>query len=144
ERSLLDESADGAEKYRFLWLPTFHHPIYVRIENGHGGIRLSTKELDGAGGYEPGKVIRSRDITLDPKVWCEFLRRLDGASYWQLAKDNNELGDDGSQWVLEGVKDGRYHIVDRWTPREGEYREACIYLLRLSGLDVDALKGDLY
>ncbi len=44
---------------------------------------------------------------------------------------------DGSQWVLEGVRDGRYHVVDRWSPESGLYRETCLILLRFSEIGVD-------
>jgi len=45
---------------------------------------------------------------------------------------------DGDEWVLEGVRDGRYHVVARVSPRNGTYREACLYLLSLSKIEVDA------
>jgi len=31
------------------------------------------------------------------------------------------LGLDGVQWIIEGVKNGNYHIVDHWAPRAGKY-----------------------
>ncbi|HRH41771.1 MAG TPA: hypothetical protein PKY82_09020 [Pyrinomonadaceae bacterium] len=144
ETSLLDVS-DNTEVYRFLWLRSFHHPIFVRIERNGNSIQLFSKELDGGGGYEPGKVLRQEHKILDEQQWCGFLNLLGKSNYWQMPVENNEvLGNDGSQWILEGVKDGRYHVVDRWTPKNGEYREACIYLLKLSGVDVDRLKEELY
>jgi hypothetical protein len=45
-------------------------------------------------------------------------------------------GFDGAQWILEGVKDQKYHVVDRWTPRDGAFREACLYLLKLSQIGI--------
>ena len=61
-----------------------------------------------------------------------------------MPTDFGDMGRDGSQWVLEGVRDNRYHIVDRWSPENSEYREACTYLLKLSGMDEDRLKRELY
>lgn len=144
EKSLLDISDENAEVYRFLWLRTFHHPIFVRVERKQNEVRLFTKELDGAGGYEPGKVFRSDNRKLTENEWCAFLRLVDKANYWNLPTKNEVLGNDGAEWILEGVKENRYHVVDRWTPEKGEYRQVCIYLLRLSGLDVDKLGSDLY
>lgn len=143
EESLLD-AADEAEIYRFLWLRTFHHPVFVKVVRHRNEIKLFTKELDGAGGYEPGKVLRSDEITLKHEDFCRFLNLLEKADYWNLGAENNDSGVDGSQWILEGVKKGRYHLVDRWTPETGKYREACLFLLKLSGVDTDRLKGDLY
>lgn len=146
EKSLLDVSDNNKEVYRFLWLRSFHHPIFVRIERTSNSIQLFSKELDGAGGYEPGKVFRKVSKTLDVAQWNEFLGLLEESEYWQMPTEENRelLVADGSQWILEGVKDNRYHIVDRWTPKYGEYREACIFLLKLSGIDTDGLKDDLY
>ena len=36
---------------------------------------------------------------------------------------------------MEGVEAGRYHVVERWTPEPGAYRELCRGMLDLSGLD---------
>ena len=143
EKSLLAAN-QTAETYRFLWLRTFHHPIFVRIERRDDEINLFTKELDGAGGYEPGKVLRSNKLSIKPEDFCKFLKLLEEANYWNLPIDNDDMGNDGAQWVLEGVRNGRYHAVDRWTPQTGEFREACLFLLKLSGVDTDRLKDDLY
>lgn len=144
EKSLLDISDAETETYRFLWLRTFDHPIFVRITRNQNEVKLFTTELDGAGGYEPGKVLRSNEITLEQEDFYNFLNLLENADYWNLPADNKEDGNDGAEWILEGVKNGRYHFVERWSPRTGEYREACLHLLKLSGVDLDRLKDDLY
>lgn len=145
EKSLLDNSGESTETYRFLWLRSFHHPIFVRVERyNRYNIKIFTKELDGAGGYQPGKPFRSGEFEIYENEWNEFLALLDKADFWKMSSENEDLGPDGAQWILEGVKESRYHVVDRWSPRKGEYREACIYLLKLSGVDVDKLKDDLY
>jgi hypothetical protein len=144
EKSLLETSA-GQEVYRFLWLRTFHHPVFVRVERRQNEIKLFTKELNGAGGYDPGKIMREGSRNLDQTEWCEFLKLLRQADYWNLPTDAGENnGNDGSQWILEGVRENRYHVVDHWTPTKGEYREAGLYLLRLAGVEIDKLGDELY
>ena len=145
EKSLLDDSIEAKEVYRFLWLRSFHHPVFVRVERyGRYKTEIFTKELNGAGGYEPGKSWRSGKFSISEEEWEEFSRLLEKADYWKMSSENEDFGNDGAQWILEGVKDLRYHVVDRWSPREGAYREACVYLLKISGVDVDKLKDDLY
>lgn len=144
EKSLLTVPGESAEIYRFLWLRTFHHPIFVRIERRRNDIRLFTKELGGAGGYEPGKILRSSDYFIREEDFRSFLDLLEKADYWNLPTDNREAGNDGAEWILEGVRNGRYHFVERWNPESGAYREACLYLLKLSGVDADRLHDDLY
>jgi hypothetical protein len=145
EPSLVDVKDPDSEVYRFLWLRTFHHPISVRIVRTGYSFRLTSVELNGAGGYDPGRNLRTDNVEIFNDEWCQFTALLDKAQFWAEPTVNRELsGFDGSQWVFEGVNDGRYHIVDRWTPREGAFREACIYLLKLSGRDEKSLGNDLY
>ena len=142
EESLYSPEDEWVESYRFLWLRTFHHPVAVRIWKC-GSVRfISVKELDGAGGYEPGNLIFDRKRELTPDEWSGFLRHLEDSCYWQLPSRDDGGGFDGAQWIFEGVKGGRYHVVDRWTPQNGSYRELCLYVLKLSGLKVDA--SELY
>ena len=132
------------ESYRFLWLRSFHHPVAVRVWSSGDEHFLVVKQLDGAGGYAPGRLSVNRTRPLSKDEWDEFVRLLDGICYWQLPTEDSRLGNDGAQWILEGVKDGRYHIVDRWSPDGGDYRAACLYLLKLSGLGVNPKGVDVY
>jgi len=135
----------GLESYRFLWLRSFHHPVAVRIWNSGSKQFISVKETNGAGGYDPGRIIVNETKELTAHEWSEFIRLLDASCYWQLPTFDDEIsGTDGAQWVLEGVKGGRYHIVDRWSPRSGDYREACLYVLKLSGLNLDFSSETIY
>lgn len=146
EKSLLDVSDNNTEIYRFLWLRSFHHPIFVRIERNGKSIQLFSKELDAKGGTDPGNVIRTVSINLDESQWCDFLSLLEQSKYWQMpAEEDNTSGNDGAQWILEGVRENRYHVVDRWSPGDKSgFGEACVYLLKLSGVDTDRLKDELY
>src|SRR5271157_5507522 len=66
ELSLLEEAKNPSlQSYRFVWLRTFHHPVTVRLDiMADGTGRLTTKTANGAGGYEPGKLIESRSRSL--------------------------------------------------------------------------------
>ena len=121
------------EAYRFLWLRTFHHPIAIRVWRKGEERNMAFKELDGAGGYDPGKLIANLTRRLTTDEWDKFIKLLQQASYWQLPTESRNGGRDGAQWILEGKKDEQYHVVDRWSPEGGSYREACLYLLKLSG-----------
>ena len=143
EPSMLDQLRPE-EVYRFLWLRSFDNPIAVRVERSDRGINLFMKELSGSGGYDPGEIILNRFIALDQREWCGFMEKLEQADYWNLPLEEHDDGNDGAQWILEGVREGRYHAVDRWSPRDGEFREACIYLLELAQVDTGKLGDDLY
>ena len=136
-----------AEAYRFLWLRTFHHPVVLRLQDVGGEKTLVVKQTNGAGGYRPGELVVDRTIRVGAEEWNTFQSLLDAAGYWRAAEtDRDEMGGDGAQWVLEAVRDGRYHIVERWSPDERysseenlNFRDACLYLLKLSGLAIEPL-----
>jgi hypothetical protein len=145
EVSLLNTTDENHEVYRFLWLRTFDHPVAVRIErDGRHSFRVVSEELTGEGGYGAGKILRKDNLTISKEQWCEFINLLEQAHFWTEPSSNDRGGLDGAQWVLEGVKSNRYHIVDRWSPENGKFRDACIHLLKLSGRDIDKLEKELY
>jgi hypothetical protein len=49
------------------------------------------------------------------------------------------MGLDGSQWVIEGIKNGSYHLVDRWSPKDGEVRAIGMAMMKkLAKLELPA------
>jgi hypothetical protein len=140
EPSLFAAKQDSSvQSYRFLWLRTFHHPVSVRVtlqpdESGS----VVTKVADGAGGYQPGKLIVNKTEKLPAEKMRVFLEKVDTLKYWTLPeRDPERQGMDGAQWVIEGVADGKYRLVDRWTPKAGAVRELGLYFLRrVSTLDL--------
>ncbi|MBA2338827.1 MAG: hypothetical protein H0V88_00380 [Pyrinomonadaceae bacterium] len=134
----------GVESYRFLWLRTFHHPVSIRVWRLDEQIFLTIKELNGKGGYEPGKIIVNKNRRLTKGEWLTFKGLVERSSFWQLTTDNRSpitedadgtitVTTDGAKWILEGIQQKRYHIVARQSA-EGTYRNACLYLIKLSGL----------
>jgi hypothetical protein len=123
EPSFLQKSKDSsAESYRFVWLRTFHHPIIVRIDvQANGSAELTTKVSNGAGGYEPGKLVENTSRPLTQRQTDKFLATIQRLQFWELPTHETPetVGCDGSQWIIEGIKDGKYHVVDRWTPTKG-------------------------
>jgi hypothetical protein len=61
----------------------------------------------------------------------DFLHLLDKANFWDLPVRDKRYGLDGADFILEGVKDGKYQVVKRWSPEEGAYLEAALFLLDL-------------
>ncbi len=125
EPSLYEHHSDNdVERYRFLWLRTFHKPIAVRIEKNAGGFTGRVVRLSGQGGYEPGQIERDEQFAVTTQQWNEFTDLLQRSSFWQMPtdEDEDEPGLDGAQWILEGQHAGKYHVVDRWTPIREESR----------------------
>ena len=135
EPSLWESSKNQkTETYRFLWLRSFDHPISVRLDTQSDGTALlTTKISSGHGGYEPGKLIENRARKLNREQTRWFLDRVEELKFCSLPttppKDARTVGLDGAQWILEGVKDTQYHVVDRWSPDNGAVRTLGLAML---------------
>jgi hypothetical protein len=143
--------AANVESYRFLWLRSFHPGIAVRIWKCSRGFCLTAKQLDSVDKYVDGKFVPSARLSLNNSrslsgdEWDRFLSLLDRAYFWTMPTvDGGPTANDGASWLLEGTRGSKYHVVDRQSPQTGDYRDACLYLLKLSELKVDASKGELY
>ena len=118
--------------YRFLWLRSFHHPVCVRLDVQTDGTAVVTTTItSGQGGYEPGKIIETRTRKLNREQTRGFLDLVEEVKFWSLPTNpaTNVIGLDGAQWVLEGVRDNQYHVVDRWSPEKGEVHTLGITML---------------
>lgn len=132
------------ESYRFLWLRTFHQPVAIHVWRKDEQHFMVVKRLNGKGGYVPGTFDLYWSRSISENDWDAFMTHLESASYWLTPTKNDRLMFDGAQWVMEGYREGRYHVVDRQSPDDGAYREACMYLLRRSGLLAEITDNEVY
>jgi hypothetical protein len=111
--------SDQTERYRFIWVPTFYRPIFLRIDIGPDGTAtLLSYVWSGAGGYEWGKPARRlRKLTADEQT--ELFATLADIGFWSLPArvedPPNLVVLDGTEWLIEGVRDGRCHVVTRYS-----------------------------
>jgi TonB family protein len=103
-----------ADIYRITILPTWGNSIAVRVQK-HGELfSLSARRLDGQAGYDPGKLVESKDIALganDSQTLAVLIKNL---NLFQMSTEEELGGEDGDQWITEGVSQGKYHVVVRW------------------------------
>jgi hypothetical protein len=119
-----------SHSYRFLWLRTFNHPVAIRVDikPDRTGV-LTAKVASGAGGYAPGTLLENTTRDLDEATVRSFLNLLDKTKFWKAPNPvNDQRGTDGSQWIVEGVKNGKYHVVDRWMPQNGPAHDIGVFL----------------
>jgi hypothetical protein len=135
----------SVESYRFLWLRSFHHPIAIRLEVRPDGTSvLTTKVTNGAGGYRPGALIVNSSSILNREQTRGFLSHIEKGYFWKAPNPvDDQRGTDGSQRVIEGVKGGHYHVVDRWSPKNGLVRELGL-LLALDFAKLNIPKDEIY
>lgn len=132
ERSRAATTA-GTSTLRFTWLPTFHHPVIVRIERSGKEAKLVAKQLSGESGYEPGIVEREVTRPLSPIEIAKLDAILSATKVLKQRATDCNSGLDGSQWIVEGADRNGYHFVNRWSPQEGPVREFGDFALTLSG-----------
>ncbi|HCY41797.1 MAG TPA: hypothetical protein DHV48_10645 [Prolixibacteraceae bacterium] len=136
EEPLIFNKKQNKSIFRFLWLRSFHNPIAIRIEKQSDTYLLTWKLCNGAGGYEPKKMIVNKTKTINKETWDSFQDLLLKVDYWNLKTNEVEIpGSDGSQWILEGTDEKNYHVVDRWTPRGGIFYDCCNFLIELTDLE---------
>jgi hypothetical protein len=146
EAPVLQTDDPEAEIYRITFIPTFHHPIKIRVEKQKDTYVLIAKRLSGQGGYDAGILRTERRRRLRPREWNRLLELLEEANFWKLPYLEKEAGPnekgeeticlDGSEWVIEGVRNGQYHAVNRYCPEAKSFEAVGLYLAQLSGLRV--------
>ena len=66
----------------------------------------------------------------------EFVTLLEKAEFWKLdteeKRDKVRYETKGIQWVLEGVRNREYHVVDRLSQTDRDFVRACIFLMSLT------------
>jgi len=123
---------------RLLCLPTWSPACAIRAERSGLTWRLLVRELDGEeAGFDLGKLVRRDDrVIIEPdaerveELWA-YLR------FWSLGlpADGDDVLD-GTDYVLEAVERGRYHVTVRDDPEWGDtFGEFVDLLVNLSGLD---------
>ncbi|MGD9589004.1 MAG: hypothetical protein AB7Q37_01940 [Pyrinomonadaceae bacterium] len=134
------------EIYRITFIPTFFNPIKIRVERRNASYLLVAKRLSGQGGYDAGPLKTEKRRKLRQKEWQHLISLLDTAGFWTMPyadkkPEPNERGEveiclDGSEWMLEGVKNGRFHAVNRYCPEVKSFKAIGAYLAKLSGLKI--------
>ncbi len=75
-----------------------------------------------------------RTLSLDAGQWAGLEKEIEAAEFCSLPTTvADDSGTDGEQYVVEGLKGGRYNVVDRWEP-DPAYKELIGHIFGLSGL----------
>jgi hypothetical protein len=112
------------EVYRITIYRSFYSPMMftLSIDEGAGWLQVQKARLEVEAeevGLWPTKVIRNSRFKLNRGEVKSILSLLSAADFWKLPSDDLRPGGlDGSEWRVEGVKRGRYHITVRSNPLE--------------------------
>ena len=104
-------------------------------------IQFSSRRLSGEAGFEKGKLVETRELSLNESD----SRRLDNLivtmNVFQMKVTDDTIEADGDEWVFEAVSGENYHVIRRCClatdtkARElGSFVELCQFLMSNSGL----------
>jgi hypothetical protein len=129
----------GKDIYRLTWHRTFHQTIVIKIINDKDECFIETKRLN----WIDKKYSVSTKRTTVAKV-SELHDMLETFNFYETKSyDWENLGFDGSKWILEVHLADRYHFISKWSPDFGHsngLREIGEYIIRNS----DAKEEEIY
>jgi hypothetical protein len=114
--------------YRFTFLPAFSDPVSITLTvlpAGDGEIRLCVSDHV--------RVTKNQTRSLSAQQVKDVLALMDQADFWQMPVESDRRGLDGAEWIMEGVHDGQYHLVTRWSPERSPYQELGQAFIKFSG-----------
>jgi hypothetical protein len=142
EPQIVSTPNPNAEIYRIFVVPTFYHPLSIRVEKNGNEYILVAKRLSGRGGYGWGMLKDEKERKLSEREWRSLLNMLNETPFWSLPTGDkefepNEKGEvticlDSTSWILEGVSGGKYHVVERYCPERKGVKEVGLYMVKLT------------
>ncbi len=158
---ILYNKIDLQTTYRLLWLRSFNQPVCFSMKEYDGNYYLNAKTLDRhPESYstiethinESGKSISNTVLKFDQLAiiafdttialkntqWNEIGNYLSKLSFWKCPiKDTNEVKTtDGSDWIIEGLKNNKYHFIVRRNA-QGTLLDFGKFLIKISGLKIE-------
>lgn len=128
EKPLWPPSPESDQTYRVTVFPAFTVPRSVTLTlmpDGTGEVRFRTTDR---ARYH---LTTNTTLTISSQQVTDFANTLNRAQFWEQPTNATQAGYnfDGAEFILEGVRDGRYHIVVRWCPGKSAFGEAVRGLL---------------
>jgi hypothetical protein len=135
----LSRQEPDAEAYRLLWLRSDGRPASIRFAPKPGGTGWFYRRMTGGTGSTLPGGLREYGRSWSWKSrTTSFLRTVDDAGFWSLATGGSDTQDFcRSHWILEGVRQGQYRVIDRCSPPESDpIRIIGLLAIRLANLRV--------
>lgn len=127
------QAANVSEGYRFSILPSLGADMTMRIWQTAGTLYAAARTSIGHIGPTPGPPEHAIQWSPTKRTWQRLQAALHQHRFWGSKSWNTVPDDlmvlDGVQWVFEGWRHGRYHVLTDETPNEGAAREVGLLLL---------------
>ncbi|MFC3674915.1 hypothetical protein [Ferrovibrio xuzhouensis] len=132
EPSLSCPTGDSAS-YRLIWLNSLANPVVIRITRQGRNVTLDAFQLSGTGAGDPGLPLHRLHKQLSVVDWGMLQAILSRSHFRDLPTSGNMYSLHGEQWIVEGRDEAGYHIVDRWSPPAGSYRDLGVIFFDMAG-----------
>ena len=91
---------------------------------------------------KPESVLLKDRVPVSAERVDEFLTLLQKADFWNLATEEKRDKSpplDGIHWILEGVRNREYQVVDRFAPKRTDFFRSCIFLMAMTPMNLGEL-----
>jgi hypothetical protein len=103
--------------YRLYWARSFHPAITVRLDVETDG---SSMVIARHQSILREQKVTTRIVKLSRWRTARLVREFESSGFWTAPVTSGGGGLDGSTWLWEGCRGGRYHAALRWTPENGD------------------------
>lgn len=119
---------------RLLYVRSFNDPVMVRLFYQDGRWMLISKRASD-GIHIPLHIEFERGTRVSDSFVSSVKESLDRIGFWSMPTAEENAGLDGADWLLEARLDGRYHLVNRWSPDDkNEFKRLCVRMLKKGGV----------
>ncbi len=134
EKPLWPPASGNQRTYRITLLPSFSPPESVTLTvSADGSGQINFRAADSRRQH----LSVDSGSTMTPQQVAGFSQSLYDLQFWQLPTQlpqlRREIEMDGTEWILEGVEDGKYHVVLRWCPGTTPFGQAGRNLFEFAG-----------
>jgi hypothetical protein len=123
----------ASRDYRFLWIGSFAEPVMIRVTVPTDRDQAASVLLDGVG-YDAARLTQRRLSALSVVDQRRLMAAFSRSDFWNMSSPSDGPAPDGSTWVIEGRSGAVYHVVSRWSPRPGPFRDLGLLFMELAGL----------
>jgi len=121
--------------YRVSCYPAFGDNLVVSIQLDDTGAGSAVARRSRTVRSASERLISTWRRSVSQAEVSRFLERIDEMDFWNLPpQDPLAWGYDGQDWKLEGYRNGKSHIVKRWSPEPGAFLGSAIQLLKYADL----------
>lgn len=123
EPSLMhDYEQSSGFRFRFTWLRSFDDPIVIRIWQDGIGIYIRSVRITQHKDYTLGAINHDKTRKLTEREFEAFRKQINVPLLLRPLSDIEKTvqsgGADGARWIFEIGIDGKYSMLDYWTPKD--------------------------